>query len=118
MRNNLLIRFTAISALVIAITYAVVASISIREDFNIDPLLRSASVQENIDEVGLNLIVDELDVDRGVMALTATPQLSGNQGISTSNGAFLKQSISFSSMYLAVPLYWMSQLGNFLAHNP
>ena len=46
MRNNLLIRFTAISALVIAITYAVVASISIREDFNIDPLLRSASVKK------------------------------------------------------------------------
>ena len=35
MRNNLLMRFTAISALVIAITYGVIASMSIREDFNI-----------------------------------------------------------------------------------
>ena len=114
MRNNLLMRFTAISALVIAITYGVIASMSIREDFNIDPLLRSESVQENIDEVGLNLIVDELDVDRGVMALTATPQLSGNQGISTSNGAFLKQSISFSFDVFSGPTLLDVPTGQFL----
>ena len=94
--------------------YALLAFLSVNEVLSRDELLDRAPVSESIDEVALDLVADELDVDRGVLFLTATPQLSGNQGISTSNGSFLKQSISFSFDVFSGPTLLDVATGQFL----
>lgn len=114
MQNGRLVRVTVIIAVLVSIMYTLLAFLSVNEVLSRDELLDRAPVSETIDEVALDLVADDLDVDRGVLFLTATPQLSGNQGISTSNGSFLKQSISFSFDVFSGPTLLDVATGQFL----
>lgn len=95
--NNKNLRLTIlVISLVLISGYAIVAIKSLGSTFEAGPLLSKARVAESTDEVSLRLSVNELDVERGVLYMTATPQLSGEQGISTANGSFPKKGIIYS----------------------
>lgn len=94
--------------------YSYAALKSLGSTFQTDSYLSSAKVETTVDEVALNLIVNELDVERGVQYVTATPQLSGEQGDSTANGSFPKHGLVFSFDVFSGPTLLDIPAGSFV----
>lgn len=114
MTNLRFVRLTLFAGLVIAISYVLAAVFSINQSFSTDRFLQTAPADASQDEVALRLVANTLDIERGVLEITATPQLSGAQGISTSNGSYLKQSIRFSFDVFSGPTLLDVPTGQFL----
>lgn len=94
--------------------YSFAAFKSLGSNFETDSFLSTAKVENSIDEVALDLVVNELDVSRGVQYVTATPQLSGVQGESTANGAFPMQGQVFSFDVFSGPTILDIPAGSFI----
>lgn len=95
MKNNFRILSLWGAIAVLAISYLVATIAGQGGGYSRDNFLETVNTKDK-SIVALKLDVDEVDVDRGVLQFTATPQLFGEFGQSTGNGAFLQQPVSFS----------------------
>lgn len=79
----------------ILLAYAFLAISGMGTGYSRDSWLKNGLTNKD-KSIGLDLVADEVDVDRGVFRFTATPNLSGEYGESTGNGSFLEQPIAYS----------------------
>lgn len=114
MNNKRLIVSISFLSIALIAGYSFAAFKSLGSTFETDSFLSSAKVAKSVDEVALNLIVNELDVDRGVQYVTATPQLSGEQGESTANGSFPRHGQVFSFDVFSGPTLLDVPAGSFV----
>ena len=63
--------------------------------YTTDEFLKPRAMNQG-SEVALRIDANNVDVSRGVLSFTATPQLSGEFGQSTGNGSFLQQPVMYS----------------------
>ena len=73
----------------IVFAYAFAAITGAGSGYSRDSFLQSTG-QESTEGIGLDISADQVDVDRGILRFTATPNLSGEFGESTGNGSFLQ----------------------------
>jgi hypothetical protein len=80
---------------VFAVAYVAAAILGGGAGYTNDEFLNPRAMNEG-SEVALRIDVNNVDVSRGVLSFTATPQLSGEFGQSTGNGSFLQQPVMYS----------------------
>jgi hypothetical protein len=80
---------------VLALAYIAAAILGGGAGYTTDEFLKARAMDKG-SEVALRIDANNVDVSRGVLSFTATPQLSGEFGQSTGNGAFLQQPVSYS----------------------
>ncbi|CAN2186819.1 Protein of unknown function (DUF4436) [Candidatus Nanopelagicaceae bacterium] len=80
---------------VLAISYIAAAILGGGAGYSTDEFLKARAMDKG-SEVALRIDANNVDVSRGVLSFTATPQLSGEFGQSTGNGAFLQQPVMYS----------------------
>ena len=78
-----------------AVAYIAAAILGGGAGYTTDEFLKPRAMHEG-SEVALRIDANNVDVSRGVLSFTATPQLSGEFGESTGNGSFLQQPVMYS----------------------
>ncbi len=78
-----------------AFAYIAAAILGGGAGYSTDEFLKPRTIDQG-NNIALRIDANKVDVDRGVLSFTATPQLSGEFGQSTGNGSFLQQPVMYS----------------------